>query len=167
MPRAKRLIRKRFVEGTTEVLEFELEETLLRGRGILGVALELRTREDWVRLWARWRDTIMPKALEHRPGKRPFAMYVVGEIPPQPVVIEPPKCNGFFKLYVPAHNGTGQWFYDYPEPYMEPEAVFLREIGVVDAAEWKRYLAKKRRGYGPYRGPDDLDGYTLEVGLHQ
>ncbi|MBM4011699.1 MAG: hypothetical protein FJ286_10010 [Planctomycetes bacterium] len=167
MPRAKRLIRKRFVEGTTEVLEFELEETLLRGRGILGVALELRTREDWVRLWARWRDTIMPKALEHRPGQRPFAQYVVGEIPARPVVIEPPMVNGFFKLYVPSRNGTGTWYFDYPQPYMEAEARYLRDIGVVDAAEWKRYLAKKRRGYGPYRGPDDLDGYTLEVGLHQ
>ena len=49
MPRTKSIIRKRFTEGT-EVLCSEVEETLLRGEGLLGTALELRTLQDW-KLW--------------------------------------------------------------------------------------------------------------------
>lgn len=166
MPRIARKIRKRYTEGM-EVLDSELEESLLLGRGVIGTALELRSLDDWHRLWAKWRNVIMPKVLEHLPGTRPFACYVVGEIPPRPVVIEPPLMNGYFKLYVPGHNGHGQWFYDYPEPYMQAEAKYLRDLGVIDAAEWKRYVARKRRGNGPYAGPWKFGDYTLERGLHE
>jgi len=166
MPRIGRRIRKKYVEGM-EVLDSELEESLLFGRGCIGTALELRSLDDWHRLWARWRDTILPKVLEHRPGTRPLAMYVVGEIPARPVVMQPPMMNCFFKVYVPGRDGHGKWFYDYPEPYMLREAKYLRDLGVVDAAEWKRHVAWTRRGNGPYRGPYSLGDYTLEQGLHE
>lgn len=165
MPRAKRMIRKRFTEGM-EVLDSELEESLLFGRGCIGTALELRSLDDWQRLWAKWREVIMPKVLEHRPGTRPLAMYVVGEIPPRPVEIEPPLMNGYFKFYVPGRNGHGEWFYDYPEPYMQHEAKYLRDLGVIDTAEWKRHVAWKRRGNSPYSNPYQLGDYWLEQGLH-
>jgi hypothetical protein len=166
MPRAKRVIRKRFTEGM-DVLDSEVEETFLFGRGCIGTAIELRTLDDWKRLWSQWRGIVMPKALEHRPGTRPLACYVVGEIPPRPVVMEPPRENGYWKLYVPASNGTGQWHYDYPEPYMDDEARYLFDLGVIDAAEMKRHRAWRRRGNGPYRGPWQLGDYWLEQGLHQ
>ena len=156
MPRAPARIRKRFTEGT-EVLGYELERTLLRGQGCLGTALELRTLDDWTRHWAQWRDTIMPKALEHRPGLRPLACYVVGEIPPRPVDIEPRLSHGWFKLYVPASNGTGQWHYDYPEPYMRCEVDYLRDLGIVDAAEYRRWRAWMKRGGCTY--PDEQGLY--------
>ena len=138
MPRAMKRLRKRYTEGV-EILDYEIERTLLDGFGCLGTAIELRTLEDWQRYWHRWRDVVMPKALEHRPGERPFACYVCGEIPDRPVLIEPPLSNCFFKLYVPSRKGTGSWHYRYPEPYQQSEPVHLFELGVIDKAELKRY----------------------------
>jgi len=165
MPRAPARIRKRWTEGV-EVLCSEVEETLLMGRGVLGVAIELRTLEDWRDWWSRWRDTIMPKSLEHRPGVRPFACYVTGEIPARPVLQEPPMSHGWFRLYVPSRNGTGTWHYDYPEPYQQNETDYLYGLGVIDRAEVKRYRAWQRNR-GPYRGPFMIGDYTLERGLYQ
>ena len=166
MPRATARIRKRWAEGT-DVLCSEIEETLLLGRGVIGVAVELRALEDWREWWSRWRATIMPKALEHRPGVRPFACYVTGEIPPRPVEIAPPLSNGFFKLYVPSRNGTGTWHYEYPSPYQRGEAEYLHDLGVIDTAELKRHRAWRRRGHGPYAGPYRLGDYVLEQGLYE
>jgi hypothetical protein len=166
MPRTKRIIRKRFTEGT-EVLCSEIEETLLFGYGCIGTAIQLRTLDDWRRYWSQWRDTIMPKVIEHRPGTRPFACYVVGEIPPRPVLQQPPLDNGYFKLYVPANNGTGQWHHRYPEPWMRDETRYLRDLDIVSGEEWQRHLAWRRRGHGPYRSVFHLDDYVLEQGLHQ
>ena len=157
MPRAPAKIRRRYVEGMT-ILDYELERTLLNGTGILGTALELRTLDDWRRHWGQWRNTILPKSLEHRPGLRPFACYVVGEIAPRPVLREPPLSTNYFKLYVPENNGTGTWHYDYPEPYMQREVDYLRDLGIVDAAEYRRWRAWMKRGGCTY--PD-------EQGLHE
>ena len=166
MRRTKRLIRKRWTEGT-EVLDSELEESLLFGRGCIGTALELRSLDDWHRLWAQWRDTIMPKVLEHRPGTRPFACYVTGEIPARPVLQGPPVNHCYFKLYVPGRNGTGQWHHDYPEPWMQSEPDYLYDIGVVGDEEWRRHVAWRRGGNGPYRSAFHFGDYVLEQGLHE
>lgn len=144
MPRAARVIRRRYSEGI-DILDSEVEEAFLRGEGLLGTPNELRTLEDWQRLWARWRDTVMPKALEARPGTRPFACYVVGEIEPPPLQAPPPLSNGFFKLYIPSEQGDGKWFYRYPEPYQRSETLHLQDLGIVDAAEMKRLRRWRRR----------------------
>jgi hypothetical protein len=158
MPRTARRILKRFVDGETEVLAYELERSLLHGQGCLGTALELRVLDDWQRHWARWRDVVLPKVLEHRPGTRPFAMYVTGEIPARPVLTEPPLSNNYFKVYVPGRNGTGQWHHDYPEPFMQHETDYLSDLGIVDAEERRRWRAWCKRGGCTY--PDEL-------GLHE
>lgn len=165
MPRAIARIRKRWTEGTV-VLCSEVEETLLRGQGVLGVAIDLRTLDDWRHWWSEWRDTIMPKALEHRPGVRPTACYVLGEIPMRPVVVDPPLSHNWFRHYIPGRDGTGVWLCDYPEPYMQAEAAYLRELGIVSAEEYRRHLAWRRERRS-YRGPYDLGGYVLEQGLHE
>jgi hypothetical protein len=166
MPRTKRVIRRRYVEGS-EILCSEIEETLLRGQGIIGTALELRTVEDWQRLWHRWGSVILPKALKAFPGTRPFAMYVVGEIPERPVLAEPPLVNGYFKLFVPGRNGTGRWHHQYPEPFQQSEPHYLHDIGLIDDCEWKRHRESQRRGNPPYRGPYHLGDYVLERGLYE
>jgi len=140
MPRATAKIRKRYTEGM-EILDFEMEASFLWGYGCLGTAIEFRTLDDWRRHWDRWRDVVMPKAVEHRPGVRPFACYVVGEIAERPVLIEPPLSNGYFKLYVPARNGTGSWHYRYPHPYQRHEPTHLYDLGIIDKAELKRHRA--------------------------
>ena len=165
MPRTKSIIRKRFTEGT-DVLCSEIEETLLRGHGLLGTALELRTLDDWKLWWSKWRATIMPKALEHRPGTRPVACYITGEIPMRPVLREPPLSHGFLKLYVPARDGTGVWLHDYPEPFMQAEVDYLFDLGIVDAAELKRHRANLRKPCG-YKGPQYLGDYMLEQGAYE
>lgn len=165
MPRAVARICKKYVEGTT-VLCSEVEETLLRGQGVLGVAIELRTLDDWRHWWGTYRATIMPKALEYFPGSRPTACYVTGEIPLRPVLTEPPLSHNWFKHYIPGRDGTGVWLCDYPEPYMQREVDYLRDLGIVSANEYRRHRAW-RRERRPYRGPYDLGGYTLEQGLYQ
>ena len=166
MPSTKRIIRKRWTEHV-EVLCSEVEETLLFGQGTCGTAIELRTLEDWKRVWAQWRGTIMPKVLEHRPGTRPFACYVCGEIPSRPLLQNPPSDVGLFKLYVPSINGTGTWHYRCREPFQQNEARYLRQIGVVDDAEWKRHVAWVRHGLGPWRSRFHLGDYVLEQGLYE
>ena len=160
MPRAPARIRKRYVEGT-EVLCSEIEETLVFGQGVLGVAIQLRSLDEWKRYWSLWRDTIMPKALEALPGRRPFACYVVGEIPPRPIVTEPPLSNGYFKHYVPGNNGTGQW-------HCQEEAHYLYDLGLIDADEMKRYRASLRKpvSASALGNRYAVGEYVCEMGLH-
>lgn len=146
MPRTPAKIRKRYEAGL-DILDSEIEETFLRGQGLLETPPEMRTLEDWHRLWSRWRDVVMPKALECRPGVRPFACYVCGEIEPPPLQAPPPMSNGFFRLYVPGIGGEGRWFHRYPEPYQRDETRHLRDLGIVDAEEYRRHRAWKRRGF--------------------
>jgi hypothetical protein len=110
----------------------------------------------------------MPKALEALPGRRPFACYVVGEIPPRPIVMEPPLSNGYFKHYVPGSNGTGQWHYLMPEPFQQDEANYLHDLGLIDADEMKRYRASLRKPVSASaRGNRYAVGeYVCEMGLH-
>jgi hypothetical protein len=143
MPRTMRIIPKRYVEGM-EILDYEMESTFVYGYGTLGTDINLRTLDDWRRHWSRWRDVVIPKVIEHRPGLRPFVQYVLGEIPERPVVIPPPMSNGFFKLYVPAANGTGSWHYRYPEPYQEAESKHLYRLGIIDKEELQRHRAWQR-----------------------
>jgi len=165
MPRAPARIRRKYVEGT-DVLCSEIEETLLLGQGILGVAIELRTLADWKHWWGRWRDRIICKSLEHRPGVRPVACYVTGEIPMRPVLIEPPLSHGWQRHYIPDRNGTGVWLCDYPEPYMQAEVKYLRALGIVSSDEYRRHKTWRRR-QTQYRGPYSLGDYTLEAGLYE
>jgi hypothetical protein len=145
MPRMPAKIRRRYREGL-EILDSEVEESFLRGEGLLGTPPELRTLEDWHTQWARWRDVVMPKAIEHQPGLRPFACYVCGEIEPPPLLRPVPLTARFFKLYIVSTRGDGQWHHRYPEPYQRDETLHLRDLGVVDDAELKRHRAWRRDG---------------------
>jgi len=165
MPRALAKIRKKFQDGM-KILDFELEETLLYGEGVIGTALQLQTLEDWKDAWHQWRDVVMPKSLEHRPGTRPFACYVVGEIPEREVKVQPPLSSNYFKLYVPSRDGTGRWHCRYPEPFMRAEHLHLRDLGIVDDAEMQRHREwrKQRKQDCPQRC--QVETYPLEQGLY-
>jgi hypothetical protein len=166
MPRALAKIRKRLQDGL-QILESELEQTLVYGEGIIGPAIELRTLEDWKASWEQWRHIVLPKAIEHRPGTRPFAMYVVGEIPEREVVMQPPLSSNYFKLYVPSRDGTGRWHCRYPEPFMRAEHLHLQDLGIIDDAEMKRARAwrKQRTSNCPQRC--QLETYPLDQGQYE
>jgi hypothetical protein len=164
MPRSVAKLRKKWVEGT-HVIDPELESTLVFGESFFGVCRELRSVEDWRRHWARWRSLLEPKVAEHLAGFRAFAAYVCGEIPDRPVLQEPPLSNRYFKLYVPSANGSGQWHYRYPPPFMQNEPQWLRELGLIGNAEWQRY--REARMKNPIHGsPYGELGYPLEMGCY-
>ena len=78
MPRAPARIRKRYVEGVTEVLDFELEETLLYGvYRVFGPPSMLRTINCWRRAWDRWRDVVLPLGVPHDEDGLPLESGVV------------------------------------------------------------------------------------------
>lgn len=161
MPRAPASIRRRYVEGTTEVCPWEIEETLLYGvPSIFGPPCPLRTLEEWHREWNQWRGVILPKSLEHRPGTRPFAMYVVGEIEPRELTLPLPAEHGYWSVDVrlPSREIVTHWV-NVPTPYMEPEITHLTRLGIVDARERKRFRAWMHAAV--------RDTYPLEMSLYE
>ena len=168
MPRAPARIRKRYIEGVSDVLDWELEETLIYGvPRVFGPPSRFKTVDDWARDWARWRDTIMPKVIEHRPGTRPFALYAIGEIPRREPVLPLPEPNGFWHVDVRDRDGrTTTHHLNVPEPWMRPEVMHLREHGIIDDDELRRHRAWMRQ-----RNPDcdscAVDSYPLEMSLFE
>jgi hypothetical protein len=117
--------------------------------------------DEWRREWERWRDVILPKSLEHRPGTRPVAMYVCGEIEPREMNIPLPEPNGFWRVEVRDRSGrsTRHWL-NVPEPFMVREVKHLHRLGIVDAEELRRHR----------RDPEAATGYSaypLEASLHE
>lgn len=158
MPRAPARIRKRFTEGDLEVLDWETEETLLHGYPLLLDTLaSFRSIDQWHGAWNRWRDVILPKCIKHRPGSRPVAMYVCGEIPHREPKMPLPESNGWRFIDVRDRSGkVTRHYLDVPEPFMEPEVTYLHRLGIVDADELREHQAWQQ---------GDRDRYPLEMSL--
>lgn len=167
MPRAPARIRKKFIEGVTDVLDFELEETLVYGVPLVfGPPPRFKTVDDWASDWERWRDVIVPKVIEHRPGTRPFAMYAVGEIPRREPSIQLPTQHGFWHVDVRERDGrTTTHYLKAHEPWMRSEAKHLLDHGIIDREEMKRHRAwiRKRHPHCDFC----LDSYPLEMSLYE
>ena len=165
MPRAPAKIRKRYIEGQTEVLDFEIEETLLRGcYEVFGPPSMFQTVPCWRRAWDRWRDIVLPKCIEHRPGTRPFAMYAIGEIAPRELQMPLPSVGCFWTLALTVGKASVTHYLNAREPYIENEADHLYRLGVIDAEERKRSRKWQRQieehGY-------KADTYPLEASLYE
>jgi hypothetical protein len=162
MPRAPAKIRKRYIEGTTEVCPWDVEETLLFGvTPLFGPPCMFKTLDEWRREWSRWCDLILRKCIEHRPGTRPVAMYVLGEIPARTVAVKPPEPNGYWYADVRDRNGkVRRHWLNLREPFMEREVKHLQRLGIVTAEELRRHR----------RDPEAATGYSvypLEASLHE
>jgi len=168
MPRSPAKIRKRYVEGTTEVLDWQVEETLLYGATvIIGPPCMFHTRDEWQREWDRWGETILPKCIEHRPGTRPFAMYALGMIPARELRMPLPVGNGYWYADVRDRNGNSTRHYlDVPEPFIEREVNHLRRLGIVDSEEYQRHRQWTRRK-NPECDQCAIDSYPLEMSLYE
>jgi hypothetical protein len=143
-----------------EIPRPELELTLLEGTGFSGPAVELRSLDDWRQQWSRWGDAILAKCTEHRPGTRPFAMYVVGLIPPRRFVRPLPAFHNLPTIYV-RDGGHGQRWVLAPH-HLENEARHLYRLGIIDDEELRRH----REWIATHRatGARRRDGYQLEAG---
>lgn len=167
MPRAPARIRKRWTEGT-DVLDWTIEETLLYGYPIpLDPSATMATIDEWRTAWDRWRDVILPKALEHRPGTRPIAMYVLHEIEPRELLLPLVDDGGYRRIEVRQRNGRKEthWL-NVPPPFMQREVDHLRALGLCDAEELRRHRVWKQT-----RNPEcdtcAIDTYPLEMSLYE
>ena len=152
MPRAPAKIRKRYIEGQTEVLDYETEECLVYGYPVtLDTLATMRSLDQWQAAWSRWRDVVMAKVLEYRPGTRPVAAYVCGEIPRRELRINLPESTGWRHIEVRGRDGklTRHWL-DAPTTFLDPEWKHLQRLGLCDADELRRHRAWVRRGDDPY-----------------
>ena len=168
MPRALARIRRRFNEGTSEVLDRSLEEQLVFGMDrILGASFnELHRRDDWQRAWDRWGDILLPKSLKARPGLRPVALYAIGTIAPRELE-QPLPIGSAWEFIDVAHSGgtVVRHYLNVPPPYLKSEADHLRSLGEVSAAEHARHLL-----WCAQRNSECdtclVDDYVLECDLH-
>lgn len=160
MALAPSIRRRRYIEGESIVLDWQTESTLLDGASIFpGSRPAFTTLDDWRRAWSRWRDVILPKCIEHRPGTRPLAMTVVGEIEARELRIPLGDHYRWRHLDVQDDDGgTTRYWLNVPEPFMEREAKHLHRLGIVDDNELQRHREWKRAGG---------DSYPLEVAIYQ
>ena len=159
MPRAPAKIRKRLIEGQTEVLDDETEECLVYGYPVvLDTLATMRSVDEWQHAWSRWRDTVLPKVIEHRPGTRPVAMYVLNLIPAREWRINLPENTGWRHIEVRDRDGKiARHGLAAPATFLDPEWKHLQRLGLVDADELRRHREWMRRGDDPY---------PLEMSLH-
>ena len=151
MPKLKRRKRRPYVEGA-DTLCPELEASLLRWVGVIGCSSELHTVDDWRYHWAKWAHVILPKSLEHCPGTRPAACYVLG-------LHRLPTMRWTLPFEHPAQSAKalvgGEWFRFPGEPFQRCPTHTLFDEGVIDHAELRRWRAWRANGF--------KDTYPLEI----
>lgn len=168
MPRAPAKIRRRYIEGQSEVLDWEIEETLVYGcTQIIGPPSMFKTRDDWQRAWDRWGGIVLPKVLEHRPGTRPFALYAIGEIPARELRMPLPVGAAYWSVVVRERGGTAttHWL-NVPEPFVDGQAKHLRRLGIIDDEEYRRHREWLRTP-NPECDGCAVDTYPLEMSLFE
>jgi hypothetical protein len=168
MPRALARIRKRYIEGHSDVPDWEIEETLVYGvPTIFGPPCPFKTRDEWQHAWGRYREIILPKVIEHRPGTRPIAMYATGEIPPREIAIQLPRDHGWWSVDVRDRDGSITTHYlNVPPPFMRPQVQHLRALGIVDGEEYRRHREWMKRP-NPDCDRCATDTYPLEMSLYE
>lgn len=161
MPRVPARIRRRYVEGVSEVLDWATEEVLVFGVPLVfGPPCPFKTADEWRLAWERWRGVIEPKVREYRPGTRAFALYALGEIPRRELRLPLPEPNGFWTVGVRERDGSvTEHYLNVPMPWVKPEATHLRDLGLVDVDELRRHRAWVKRG--------TFDTYPLEMAIYQ
>jgi len=143
MTLAKRRFLRRVGAGGAELLPEWLESELVFGCDqILGPHCnQLVGLRQWQAAWARWRKVLLAKSLKYRPGLRPVAMYVVGELPAREFERVPSQREGVECVRVRGDGVESTHWLNVPMPWMVPEVEHLRRLGIVKPAEYRRYQA--------------------------
>lgn len=126
----------------------------------------METLGYWLSIAHAHGDRIAAKVREATPGCRPGFAYAIGTYPPLPLLGDPPPperdasrefldIDGKRFWYCGCHTSLGRW--------LPSQADWLRSIGEVDGAEWRRYLAWKRSGFRPSYVLDDARHMTIHL----
>lgn len=113
---------------------------------------EGNTRAYWRAIKATHGDRIAAKVREAMPGCRPGFEYALGTFPPLPLIKPVPEEHLAQREHVDI-EGVRHWYCG--GPWQMSQAEYLREIGEVDGAEWRAYLAWRRSGFAPRYVCDD------------
>jgi hypothetical protein len=123
---------------------------------------EWSTRRFWAAVAHAHGERIDAKVRDAMPGCRPGYRYALGEFPPLPLVKELPPNHLSQREHLVV-DGVKHWHVG--QPWQKCQAEHLRELGVVDGAEWRRFIRWRDSGfekrYVPDESPDDRP-MTLE-----
>jgi hypothetical protein len=112
---------------------------------VFGVAVwEMTTLREIAAEWRTWGDEIAGRWIAAYPGSRPFAMYVLGILPPCPWQHEWPACRHPLRPI----DGCSVVIPDTGWHNTPHELEHLVEIGVVDHAE-RRAAVERFKGRDP------------------
>lgn len=115
-------------------------------------SVEWETRRFWAAIASAHGERLDAKVREAMPGCRPGFRYALGEFPPVPFVKELPETHLGQREHLDV-DGVRHWYVG--PPYQECQATYLRELGVVDGAEWRRFLRWRDAGLPPRYVPDE------------
>jgi hypothetical protein len=111
---------------------------------VFGVAAwEMHTLREIAAEWRTWGDEITARWIAAYPGSRPFALYVLGQIPPCPWRHEWPACRRPLRPI----EGCTVVIPDAAWHNMPRELEHLVELGIVDEDEYQAAVER-------WRGPD-------------
>ena len=113
---------------------------------------EWSTRRFWAAIAHTHGERIDAKVRKAMPGCRPGFRYALGEFPPLPLVKELPPTHIDRREHLIV-DGVKHWHCGYP--FQKCQAEHLRELGVVDGAEWRRFVRWRDAGLPPTYVPDE------------
>ena len=148
----KATIARRQIAGELDVI------TEMAASGMLETMIycpEWQSQRFWFALRSAHGDRINAKVREACPGCRPGLSYACGEFPPLPLLEPVPPSHGMHSWHLDI-DGVRHWHVG--EPWQRCQADYLRELGEIDGAEWRRYLAWKRAGFPGRYVYDELRG---------
>jgi hypothetical protein len=130
MPR--KILTKCSRRGSTDDTLDDVVEMNLTGGDCFG-HWDLRTRVEFARPWQTWGEEILRRWRAAFPGSRPFAMYVLGEIPPATWVNDWPALRHPLRSI----EGCTVQIADCGWHRTAHELEHLDALGLIDRKEWR------------------------------